>query len=545
LWSLIAVAPSDALAAFREWSGGAFGGGQFTEPGSWFNGVPTNNTTSDVGVFYGFFGGPFNSAVNLSASRSVRGLQFAPPINGGAAVNFTFSGQAFTLGDSGITIESGAGSTQTINNDVGLAGAQTWSLGRNLRVNGELSGTDLLIKSGASSLTLATSNSHSGVLRIQEGTILVTGAGRLSDKTDVDVLDGATLRLDGMTDAINGLYGHGIVVLQDGATLVIGNSINDSQGVGSFFGSIQGTGGRLIKRGPGTFSLRGENTYTGGTRVESGRLLIGSATGPGGVTVLSSGSIGGSGFAEGTITIHAGGTLSPGGDGVGTPDKTDLLNSLGVTFDLGALFQVDLGGTVPGETHDTLQVGSASIAGSLEVNLVDGFTPSYGQVFQVLVATSSLTGTFTGLPQGALVGEFGDVDLTIDYTGDGGRIVSLQAGLPGDFNGSAIVDAADYVLWRKNPGGIYTPGDYNTWRANFGRTAGSDAAFNSTNVPIPEPTTVVLLVILAFAGVSTKTRSRARATIPVRDQGQTVLIDHNSDRARWLHYSSHHGHAAD
>jgi hypothetical protein len=28
--------------------------------------------------------------------------------------------------------------------------------------------------------------------------------------------------------------------------------------------------------------------------------------------------------------------------------------------------------------------------------------------------------------------------------------------LPGDFSGDGSVDAADYVVWRKNPGGIYT-----------------------------------------------------------------------------------------
>ena len=33
--------------------------------------------------------------------------------------------------------------------------------------------------------------------------------------------------------------------------------------------------------------------------------------------------------------------------------------------------------------------------------------------------------------------------------------------LPGDFNRDGSVDAADYVVWRKNPGGIYTPDDYN------------------------------------------------------------------------------------
>ena len=70
--------------------------------------------------------------------------------------------------------------------------------------------------------------------------------------------------------------------------------------------------------------------------------------------------------------------------------------------------------------------------------------------------------------------------------------------IPGDYNSDGTVDAADYVVWRKNPGGIYTQNDFNTWRAHFGQTAssGSVAAANAT---IPEPATLVLLT-LAVAG---------------------------------------------
>ncbi len=37
--------------------------------------------------------------------------------------------------------------------------------------------------------------------------------------------------------------------------------------------------------------------------------------------------------------------------------------------------------------------------------------------------------------------------------------------LPGDYNLSGVVDAADYVVWRKSDG---SPDGYNTWRVNFG-----------------------------------------------------------------------------
>ena len=133
------------------------------------------------------------------------------------------------------------------------------------------------------------------------------------------------LQLDGMTDAINGLFGGGSVRLFNGATLVVGNTINGSQGIGDYYGFISGDGS-LIKRGPGTFKLADGNEYTGGTRVESGILLIEnflheSATGPGAVTVASGGSLGGTGRTQGTVTVQSGGAIFPGGDGLVDADR--------------------------------------------------------------------------------------------------------------------------------------------------------------------------------------------------------------------------------
>ena len=57
-----------------------------------------------------------------------------------------------------------------------------------------------------------------------------------------------------------------------------------------------------------------------------------------------------------------------------------------------------------------------------------------------------------------------------------------EVSLAGDYNNNGIVDAADYVLWRNggplqnDPTAGVQPGDYNIWRANFGRTAGAGSA---------------------------------------------------------------------
>jgi hypothetical protein len=73
----------------------------------------------------------------------------------------------------------------------------------------------------------------------------------------------------------------------------------------------------------------------------------------------------------------------------------------------------------------------------------------------------------------------------------------IAPALPGDFNGDGTVDAADYVVWRKNNG---TQEGYNIWRANFGATAAGVAAVarSDTGTAVPEPSALTLAAIAAL-----------------------------------------------
>lgn len=63
---------------------------------------------------------------------------------------------------------------------------------------------------------------------------------------------------------------------------------------------------------------------------------------------------------------------------------------------------------------------------------------------------------------------------------------------PGDYNGDGSVDAADYVMWRKSPGGFGgNPEGYDAWRANFGNAPGSGSSLGE-NSAVPEPATCAL-----------------------------------------------------
>jgi hypothetical protein len=66
--------------------------------------------------------------------------------------------------------------------------------------------------------------------------------------------------------------------------------------------------------------------------------------------------------------------------------------------------------------------------------------------------------------------------------------------LPGDYDQNDAVDAADYVVWRKNDG---SPGGYGMWRNNFGRSTANGAQFHASGLAIssvPEPGALLLLL---------------------------------------------------
>jgi hypothetical protein len=71
------------------------------------------------------------------------------------------------------------------------------------------------------------------------------------------------------------------------------------------------------------------------------------------------------------------------------------------------------------------------------------------------------------------------------------------AGIPGDYSHNGIVDAADYVVWRKGLGTIYTQADYDVWRTHFGQNAGSGSALpsaDSLSSTVPEPSALAQLM---------------------------------------------------
>jgi len=92
-------------------------------------------------------------------------------------------------------------------------------------------------------------------------------------------------------------------------------------------------------------------------------------------------------------------------------------------------------------------------------------------------------------------------------------------GLTGDYNNNGIVDAADYVIWRKasntnavlpnDPlGGTIGQAQFNQWRANFGKTLSGSGSGSGLGIEaVPEPAAAVLLIVgILLAAVPRRSR---------------------------------------
>ena len=223
---------------------------------------------------------------------------------------------------------------------------------------------------------------------------------------------------------IGSLEGDGAVFLGDNPLAIGSNNLSTKLGAviqdGGFGG---GTGGSLIKVGTGTLTLTGANTYTDGTTVTAGTLLIanteGSGTGSGAV-VISSGTLGGSGTISGAVTIETGAFLAPAG-GSQIQSTLSLLSSL--TFNDNATYTYTFKAKRKQAKADKVIANGVTIASAAIINLSGRIQGQLSQGFVLtLIRNTSATpisGAFSNLPDGGIVTINGNNFLASYEGGDG------------------------------------------------------------------------------------------------------------------------------
>jgi autotransporter-associated beta strand protein len=277
---------------------------------------------------------------------------------------------------------------------------------------------------------------------------------------------------------------------------------------GLLSGVISGTGGGLEKDGGGTLKLTAANTYDGGTTVTQGRLLVSNTTGSGtggGAVNVNAGTLGGTGFIQpsGTagITIATSGTLSA-GESIGTltlngnsTTGTVLTLANGATiFEEVNIGQSDVVALINGAAGDiafnnnVVNFSDATLGG-LAPGVYPLFTADVADAFSGIVTTPG--GLITsGLSIGTGLEAYGGIAQLYNL----GQEITLLINSP-DFNSNLVVDAADYVLWRKNPAAYFGDAGYTFWRRWFGLVAGGSGSGGALDAAgeVPEPTTLTLI----------------------------------------------------
>ncbi len=408
---------------------------------------------------------------------------------------------------------------------------------------GEISGPGGITKNGNGYLTFADApaKTYTGPTIINSGRLRINGATVINGTSSITVNPGGQFVLDGAADwtfgsstdtpvILNGfglnteVYGanpignfpgairtgtgllaaieNKIVLASDASINVVSTNPVTTPGKLNLFNEISGPGRLVANQKAGSISREGflylahSNTYTGGTTLEQGTLTVSDFLGTHDAN-LGTGNV----FVDGS---------APATDGnVDGASSGKLVIETGITNAIAdnAYLYLTGGGTagVADRGFLTLGAGVNEVVGRLIVGGVNGAG--------VKVLGAGTYGIGAANPGLANPEEY--------FSGTGTLTVTTPAHLlVGDFDDNGVVDAGDYITWRKGgplandvtPG--YQAADFNEWRAQFDATTNPASGSSLTGSAVPEPTSIALtgcLVSLVALGRRRKVYSSCSA----------------------------------
>jgi autotransporter-associated beta strand protein len=238
--------------------------------------------------------------------------------DGSGTNNIVFSGTAGTL-------KTTTGITTARNIALNVAGTINVDPSQTTTLNGVISGSSSLVKSGTGKLILTGTNTNTSSVQVTAGTLAITNASALGTTAgSTSVSNGATFELgEGLTvsEAFNTINGTGVggvgairktgnansqisgtvtvasganpSVISDGGTLTLAGTVfmGAAPGTSITYGGAgnitttanaaaigSGQGNKIFKTGSGTLNLNGNSSYDGGTVINGGTVVIDSDT---------------------------------------------------------------------------------------------------------------------------------------------------------------------------------------------------------------------------------------------------------------------------
>jgi autotransporter-associated beta strand protein len=261
-------------------------------------------------------------------------------------------------------------------------------------------GAGTLVKEGTGALVFNGTSDHTSVaslqnLTINNGLVRTDYYGTLKSDLNLTVNGFGKFEMWSTSASLGTLNGNGTVQ----NTSYFDRATTLTVAAGSFSGGITDGGGNtslsFVKSSSGTLTLSGSNSYTGPTAVNAGKLIL-------------------SGSLTSDVTATTTGTLAP----QGSPATTKALN-------------ITSTGRLEVRPGDVLTVASAvTLAGHLDIIAPPGLAP--GTSYTILNKTSpeSVSGSFTGKPEGSTFTASG-YEWQITYTGgNGGNDTIITIPLP-------------------------------------------------------------------------------------------------------------------
>jgi len=143
-----------------------------------------------------------------------------------------------------------------------------------------IAGNGSLTKSGTGTVTITTVNSYTGGTNINNGTLALSGSGTLGSSTAVIAMGGGTLDLGATSQTLGAVTitaaATGGNVIQNGTLTASSVTGSNTSGNAIISANLAGTGTVTMSGAGGTLTLSGSNSYTGGTTVGNGTLVLAS-----------------------------------------------------------------------------------------------------------------------------------------------------------------------------------------------------------------------------------------------------------------------------
>lgn len=415
-------------------------------------------------------------------------------------------------------------SLSLLNSTVAGPGTLTNAVGRTLTMqatalNAPFVNQGLLVARGGSSLgSSSVTAAAGGTIRVEadpfccsatlsvanpftnDGMIELTSINGTGTTASLDVAGGLTNGTDGTIALLPGsggartlptaLTNNGLIIVGTAATIGTANAsyVNN--------GTIDASGGNLTLPLTGTtpvFTNQGTITVGAGLTVAVQGGAAGTFANAGTGTLAGHGT-----FDVSSTTFTNNGTVAPGG-------SPGALTFIG-TYSMGAsaVLSVELGGATPGTQYDQVVVGgTGTLAGTLNVTLINGFTPSIGQVFTV-VAGGNVTGLLASLNLPSVAGAIWLPNLSA---------AGLQLSL---ISASALLP----VIWTNPAGGNWSNGL--NWSTGTPPGPGDSAVINlggPLTVTVDAAATAAFLDLATAVGGATKTLALAGQTLTLSAGG--------------------------